>query len=156
MESATPTTRRRLTKLSKRADPYFLQILMDTISVNFATSLMKHATAQKIDYLNESNSLCRQLVDPQAFPFIILPHLSRCLLYCFQFFPGYCTQDLSESLEILSRYVGNACASLPDRFLQACIWAFFARDTRHTTVSKAYETALSLIQNAVLFHQLCS
>jgi CHAT domain-containing protein len=109
---------------------------------------------KKIEYLNEEISILRQLTEtpfPQAFHFIIFPQLSQSLLARSEHFPGYRTQDLSESLEILSRYVCTARASRLDRFSYACKWANTARRYQHPTVSIAYETALSLMQDTLLF-----
>ena len=66
-------------------------------------------------------------------------------------FPGYRTQDLDEALELLSQYVNSVNVRVPDRFQRACTWAFTARMTRHSSVSTAYEIALSLMQDTVLF-----
>ena len=66
-------------------------------------------------------------------------------------FPGYCEQDLDEALELLSQYVNDGHASLRERFQVACIWAYSARRTEHPTVSTAYESALSLLQDTLLF-----
>jgi hypothetical protein len=107
----------------------------------------------KIQYLNESISVRRQLIEtplPQAQRFSILP-LSQSLVARSMLFPGYRTQDLNEALGIFSQHISSARASVPDRFLIACAWAFFARFTRHSSVSTAYEKALSLKQDTVLF-----
>jgi hypothetical protein len=108
----------------------------------------------KIEYINESISVRRQILESpllQAIDSFILPSLSQALLTRFDAFPGYRTQDLDEALELLSQYISSAHASLPNRFRYACQWAFFARDSRHSSVSTAYETALSLMQDTMLF-----
>ena len=108
----------------------------------------------KIEYLNESISVHRQLVEPphsQAVRASALPLLSTSLLARSRHFPGYHTQDLEEALGLYSQYVSSAHASVPDRFQQACAWAFHARRTRHYSVSTAYKSALSLMQDTVLF-----
>ena len=123
--------------------------------VSFAGILDKaFDRTKKIEYLNESISVRRQVVEaplPKAVRSRILPDLSQSLLFRSVLFPGYSTQDLDEGLEILSHYVSTAHASLPDRFLYACMWVLAARFYRHPTVSKAYETALSLLQDTLLF-----
>jgi hypothetical protein len=81
----------------------------------------------------------------------IFPSLSMSLLVRSHYFPGYRTQDLDEALELLSQYVRNALASLPDRFWLACRWAFVARFSRHPSILTAYETCVSLMQDTVLF-----
>ena len=108
----------------------------------------------KIEYLNESISVHRQLNSTsfsQGMRFTALPLLSLFLFARSLFFPGYRTQDLDESLELYSQYVGSTHASLPDRFRCACEWALVAQFTRHTSVSTAYATALSLMQDTVPF-----
>jgi CHAT domain-containing protein len=109
---------------------------------------------EKIEYLNESISLCRQEIETpltQALAFDILPLLSQYLLARFHYFPGYCTQDLDEALGLLSRCVSSTHATLPRRFQLACEWAHFARIYRHTSVATAYETALLLMQDTPFF-----
>jgi hypothetical protein len=109
---------------------------------------------EKIEYLNEAISIRRQAVETsfsQAMRFASLYLLSQTLLARNQHFPGYSTQDLDEGLETLSQYVNIAQGSLPDRFRYACQWAFVARLYRHSSVSSAYETALSLMQDITLF-----
>ena len=109
---------------------------------------------KKIEYLNESISVRRQQIDSplrQNERFLIFPSLSLSLLVRSLHFPGCRTQDLDEALELLSQYVSNSHASVPDRFRRACWWAFFARLTRHSSVSTAYATALSLMQDTVPF-----
>ena len=111
---------------------------------------------KKIQYLNESITIRHQLMETlhtQAHGIkrlLILP-LSRSLLARSYYFPDYRTQDLDEGLELLSQYISSAYASVPDRFLFACTWALYARYTRHSSVSSAYETALSMMQDTVLF-----
>ena len=109
---------------------------------------------KNIEYLNESISVRRQLIEsplPQAERFSILPTLSRFLLVRSLLFPGYCTQDLDEAIGLLSQYISSAHASVPDRFRFACMCAELTRLARHSSVSSAYETALSLMQDTVLF-----
>jgi CHAT domain-containing protein len=109
---------------------------------------------KKVEYLDESIDVCRQAVEPplpQALHSVIFPSLSQRLLARSHAFPGYRTQDLDESLEILSQYVSSTYASLPSRLLLACKWAYYARSTRHPTISSAYETALALMQDSPFF-----
>jgi CHAT domain-containing protein len=127
----------------------------DSFILSLFGSLLYEAfnRTKKIEHLNESISIRHQLIEsplPLALRSSILP-LSRSLLARSHCFPGYRTQDLDEALELYSQYVGSARASVPDRFQQACTRAFFARLTRHSSVSSVYETALSLTQDTVLF-----
>ena len=109
---------------------------------------------KRIEYLNESIGVRRQQIEyrlSQPARFLGLPPLSASLLARFRHFPGYCTQDLDDALELFSQFVSGAHASVPDRFHFACAWAIIARLTRHSSISTAYETALLLIQDSVLF-----
>ena len=110
--------------------------------------------SKKIEYLNESISVRRQQIETphsQMQRFFLLGQLYHPLLLRSQHFPGYRTQDLDEAMELFSQYVSSPYGRVPFRFEFACQWAFDARRTRHSSVSSAYETALSLMQDTVLF-----
>jgi CHAT domain-containing protein len=111
----------------------------------------------KIEYLNESIIMHRQIFESSTFrpnerP-MTLPHLSRALIARFQFFPSYRTRDLDEALELISQCVSNALVPLPNRLWIACLWAAVTRSIRRPSqsVSLAYETALSLLQDTLHF-----
>ena len=109
---------------------------------------------KKIEYLNESISVLCQVIEspfPLVIRFLIFPYLSQSLFLRSHYFPGHRTQDLNDAMELLSQFVNNAYMSLPDRFHLACTWASAAREARHPSVSSAYETALALMQDALLF-----
>jgi hypothetical protein len=110
---------------------------------------------KKIEYLDESIRRIRQVLESPTFPqaerFHTLLSLSQSLLVRSKHFPNYYTQDLDETLELFSQYVNNARASLPDRLLLARVWALLGRLTQHPSVSTMYETALSLMQDTLLF-----
>ena len=110
---------------------------------------------KNIEYLNESISVRRQMLEsPALLPderLRTLPPLSQCLLFRSMFFPDYRKEDLDEGLEIATQCVNNAQTNLPDRLRLACLWADCTRFIQHPSVSTAYETALSLMQDALLF-----
>jgi CHAT domain-containing protein len=110
---------------------------------------------KKIKYLNESISTGRQMLKSPVFSSIVrlrrLFTLSNSLLARSHWFPGYSKQDLNEGLELATQCVNDARAGLPDRLRLAFMWTLVARYTRHSSVSTAYETALSLIQDSLLF-----
>ncbi|KAH8991525.1 hypothetical protein EDB92DRAFT_2114518 [Lactarius akahatsu] len=108
----------------------------------------------KIEYLDESISTLRQIYDhpsPHFLRFEISEDLSASYLARLIYFPGHRTQDLDEIMELFSQCANNARASLPIRFQYSCIWAFIARGHLHPSVSKAYESAVSLMQDALRF-----
>ena len=109
---------------------------------------------EKIEYLNESISVLRQVIEspfPQVIRFKRLSLLSDSLILRSLLSPGHRAQDLNEAMELASQCVNNAYESLPDRLQHACQWAIAARHIRHPSVSSAYETALALMQDALLF-----
>ena len=109
---------------------------------------------KKIEYLNEAISTYRHVIEsplPQLMRFIMSADLAGTLLIRFAFFPGHRTQDLDEGLELLSEYAGATNVSFLSRFKFACLWAHHARRTRHHSVPSAYESAVSLMQDALHF-----
>jgi hypothetical protein len=109
---------------------------------------------KKIEYLNEPISTCRQILGLPLFPLLrlkILCNLSLFLFTRYRFFPDHHTRDLDESLELLSQCVNDKHESLPVRCRWACEWASIARRTLHPSISRAYESAVSLIQDTLLF-----
>ncbi|KAI9457827.1 CHAT domain-containing protein [Lactarius psammicola] len=108
----------------------------------------------KIGYLNDSIDTLRQVLERPSTQFLrfgTLWAISVSLVTRSVYFPGYRTQDLDEALELLSHCVNDGYASLPNRFQAACHWASVARRIRHPSVSTAYESAVSLMQDTLLF-----
>ena len=62
-------------------------------------------------------------------------------------------QDMYEAVQLLPQYIndGSQWLSLPRRFHLAYIWAILAQAIQHSSVSTAYETALSLMQDIASF-----
>jgi hypothetical protein len=110
---------------------------------------------KKIEYLNESIRTHRQIFESSVFRQVerlrTLPHLSRSLIARSHYFPGYRAQDIDEALELISQCVSNALVNLPDRLWLAGMWAFVSRSILHPSVSTAYETVLSLLQDTLHF-----
>ncbi|KAH9033972.1 CHAT domain-containing protein [Lactarius deliciosus] len=109
---------------------------------------------KKIEYLNESISTRRQILrrpSPQSLRLRSIGKLSATLLARFLYFPSYCTQDLDEAMELLSQCANDRHANLPSRFFYACSWASVSRLTRHPSISTAYESAVSLMRDSLLF-----
>ncbi|KAH9057680.1 CHAT domain-containing protein [Lactarius vividus] len=81
--------------------------------------------------------------------------LSATLLARFLYFRSHrtdnLTQDLDEALELLSQCANDRQDNFPDRFHLACYWASLSHLTQHHSVSTAYETAVSLMQDTLLF-----
>ena len=110
----------------------------------------------ELEYLNESISTRRQILElPRIVPalrFKILHYLSMSLAISYQFLSQFnlhlYSRDLDEALVILSQCANNRHRFWPVQFLLACKWATIARLTQHPTISTAYETALSFMQES--------
>ncbi|KAH9057548.1 hypothetical protein EDB87DRAFT_1833043 [Lactarius vividus] len=103
---------------------------------------------KKIEYLNESISTLRQAFECPSIQFLRSMTLRSLCLYLLirsESFPGHRTQDLDELVKLLSQRVDDGVASLPDRFLFACLWTYAARCIRHPSVPKAYEAVHSTL-----------
>ncbi|KAI9441132.1 CHAT domain-containing protein [Lactarius psammicola] len=108
----------------------------------------------KIEYINESINTLRQAFERplvQSKRFDTSGLLCRYLLARAGSFPDHRTQDLQEMVKIFSQCVNDRHASLTERFSLVISWAFFARTTRHPSVSTAYESAVSLMRHTVPF-----
>ncbi|KAH8991517.1 CHAT domain-containing protein [Lactarius akahatsu] len=112
----------------------------------------------KVQYLDESISTRRQVLGRPSQPsreerFSTLLKLSTCLLARCRVTssPSHRIQDIVEALKLFSRCAKDETATLPDRCQCACLWAYFARASRHSSVSTAYENAMSLMQDALHF-----
>ena len=114
----------------------------------------------KIEYINESiSTLRRGLVRPSPTPqkLIMLCQLLRSLytrsVFVLQLSHHIPVEDLHEAVELFPQCLddGNGLLNLLRRFTLACFWASIARDIRHPSISTAYETAMSLMQDTLLF-----
>jgi CHAT domain-containing protein len=109
---------------------------------------------KKIEYLNEPIRTHRQALGSPLGPsprVKMLHDLIVLLFYRCRFFPDHHAGDMDDALELLSQYVNNKHGSLLVRCQLACMWASIARRTLHPSISRAYESAMSLIQDTLHF-----
>ncbi|KAN0140705.1 CHAT domain containing protein [Lactarius tabidus] len=109
-----------------------------------------------IEYLKESIDALRYLWArpfPKFLHFLVIARLVISLLARSKISPVHCTQDRRDLVELLPQYLDNGSGWLSslNRFRAGCDWASLAHSIRHPSVSTAYETALSLMQDALLF-----
>jgi CHAT domain-containing protein len=105
-----------------------------------------------IDYLDESIVLHRHLLTIQgakALHFTITRRLVPSL--CVRFRLLRRRQDLDEMMDLCPMAVDDRYVSIADRFKFSCLWAFLARHFGHSSVSSAYESAMSLSQASLAF-----
>jgi CHAT domain-containing protein len=108
----------------------------------------------KIEYLNESISVRRQVIESplsQAGRFKTSSLLSLSFIHRSILTPDHRTQDLNDALDLLSQRVNDTHGSFPNRLTLACMWAIIARRYQHPIASTAYETALTLMQDILRF-----
>ncbi|KAI9452963.1 CHAT domain-containing protein [Lactarius psammicola] len=110
---------------------------------------------KKIAYLNEVISTHRQVFERPSPQFLRIGTIRRLSLSLyFRFVSCHITQDLNEALELISQCVEDRHAGphFPsDRFRLACFWASVARNWYHPSVSAAYESTMSSMQDTLLF-----
>lgn len=105
-----------------------------------------------VDYLDESIVLHRNLLTMQgskALHFVVLRRLVPSLCVRYRLFRR--RQDLDEMMRLFSMAIDDRYVSVADRFKFSCLWAFFARHFGHSSVSSAYESAMSLSQSSLAF-----
>ena len=108
---------------------------------------------KNIDYLNESILTLRQLLARRPPTKLartsMIARLWAALYQRFEISPSYRKQDIQEMVELLPQYLdgGSRILSLPYQFYFASMWVLFARAIQHPSVSIAYETAMSLMQD---------
>lgn len=103
-----------------------------------------------VDYLDESIILHRNLLTMQgskALHFAILRRLVPSLCVRYRLFRR--RHDLDEMMRLSSMAANDRYVSIADRFKFSCLWAFLARHFGHSSVSSAYESAMSLSQSSL-------
>jgi CHAT domain-containing protein len=134
---------------------------LDTLQVFGSIIFEAFKRTGKIESLNESIGIHRRLLAHPTSKFLCLQsyfQLFKCLGAQFKISTGHREQNLHEVVELvelLSQWLndGSASAWLTSihRFHLASIWAFFGRLIQHPSVTTAYDTALSLMQDALFF-----
>ena len=120
---------------------------------SFCTSLFEaFKRTKKFEYLNESISTRRQILRrpfAQALHLETLSNLAGSLMALFVYFPDYRTGVQDEIVNLYSQCANHRYTSLHARFLYAVLWACFAHRAGHPSISTAYESAMSLMQDAL-------
>ncbi|KAI0298442.1 hypothetical protein B0F90DRAFT_1632621, partial [Multifurca ochricompacta] len=105
-----------------------------------------------VEYLEESISIHRRILEMQASRdtcFQALGRLSLCLFFRWLLFS--LAQDLDESMDLFSTAVSDQYATVYDRLEIACKWASGSRVSGHHSTMSAYQNAMSLLQNCLVF-----
>jgi len=108
--------------------------------------------SDRIEYLDESIVLYRQVLDHEETPpthFITIQWLIGSLSVRYRLFGRKC--DLGELMDRFKSGVADSYAPVPSRFELACQWAYSARIFRNSTLLPAYQNAMSLMQDSIVF-----
>ena len=106
----------------------------------------------RIEYLDESIALHRQVLDQKETPltrFVTIRWLIGSLSVRYRLFGRKC--DLGELMDRFKSGVTDSYAPVPSRFELACQWAYSARIFRNSTLLPAYQNAMSLMQDSLVF-----
>jgi tetratricopeptide (TPR) repeat protein len=107
-----------------------------------------------IEHLNGSITAYRDLLSMPGAHWIhsySIQQLIVVLLFRFDLLKD--VKDSDEMIRMFAMAVSdnNSFAKAPSRFEVACLWAEFARDSRHPSLIGAYESAFSLMQDSLVY-----
>jgi hypothetical protein len=148
VDEAVEEGRTMLSSLEPRGQP------AEQLFYSFGTMLFEAFKRTKnIEYLNESITAYRQSLQRPLPPFLrfgSLFQLCVSLSTRARSFPDHSAQDMEDLLKLLPQCINDEQLCLPERFRMACFWALHARRIGHPSVSAAYATAMSLMQDTLL------
>ena len=127
-----------------------------SVPANALGKVLLHAfkCTDKIEYLNESITVYRRILEMSVAKrdhFKVICGLSEALSIRFSLLRD--RNDFDECMQLVSAACDGTYTSLNvrDRFLMSRDWANNARLNGHQTTTTAYETAISLMQDTLLF-----
>ena len=144
---------RKLMSLEPSSDLYSHSPYLDD-SALFAGILMKaYQRTEKLDYLNEAITTCQNLhkisATSKLYRFEVGSRLHVSLRIRFQLL--YRPQDFEELMQLSSELANEVSGEVFTRFQISCVWATAAQVRKHPSVSIAYEMAMSLLQETLIF-----
>ncbi|KAI0293090.1 hypothetical protein BC826DRAFT_1016877 [Russula brevipes] len=139
---------RQLLASIHRGDPFALQPAITLAELLFRA----FEGTRKIEYLDESIVLSRDIATmsyAQWVTFRVTRNLIMALSSRIVLLRDW--NGFDELMRLFSVAANDLRARVTDRFENSCQWASLARTLRHPTTSTAYESALSLMQDSLLF-----
>jgi CHAT domain-containing protein len=109
-------------------------------------------STSKIEYLNEAISVLRDTFNTpgvQRADFSVIQRLISSLSIRSNLF--HRREDFDEIMQLFPMAVSDERARTPDRFLLSCDWALIARNSRHSSTLAAYDCAISLMQDTLIY-----
>ena len=141
---------RKLIPLQQSSDPWSR---LSELEFGFAGVLWSaYERTERLDYLNEAIATYKDLYKTRT------PKLSHFQVGCMLRLPLSARfrllglpQDFEELMQLCSELVNDGSGEVFTRFVISCSWAANARARRLPSASKAYETAMSLLQKTLVF-----
>ena len=141
----------RLLHMSLQSSPEnpMAHLIVNQLSGVLLTAFKRTSDAK---YLDESITSSRDLLKIQGVKrthFRVVGRLIASLYTRFQLYHD--KRDLHEVMDLYAIAVEDSHTNVPTRFSVACEWANTSRIYKHTSVSTAYENAISLMQETLTF-----
>jgi CHAT domain-containing protein len=125
------------------------------LTTTFANLLFHaHRCTTRLEYLDEAIATfrgLRKMSAPTKSRFHVGYMLLWSLLVRIRFFYGRHWQDFEEFVRLCPELANDSSAEVFTRFEIPCLWATEARRNMHPSASVAYETAMSLLQETLVF-----
>ncbi|KAF8265180.1 CHAT domain-containing protein [Lactarius quietus] len=144
---------RKLLPLQRSGDQFDAPDNSFHLASTFADILFRaYECTKRSDYLDEAINAYHDLLRlsaPKALCFHVGHMLFRSLITRFKLF--HLREDVQEFMELCPRLANDDSGDVLTRFQVSCTWAVAARVHMHPSVSIAYETAMSLLQETLVF-----
>ena len=104
------------------------------------------------EYLNDAIGIFHcilKIPDAQWARFLVISALISCLSSRFELSKD--KKDLDGLMQLFLIAANDTCRTVPDLFVVSCEWAQKARFSQHSSLSTAYERAMSLLQDSLAF-----
>ena len=125
------------------------------LATMFATVLFHaHISTNRLDYLNEAIATfrdIRKVSTPTKSRFHVGCMLLWALIGRFGWFLGMYRPDFEEFIQLCPEIANDVSGEVFTRFEIPCVWATVARLKTHPSASTAYEMAMSLLQETLIF-----
>ena len=144
---------RKLISLKPPSDLYSRSPYLSDSAVFAGILLDAYKRTQKLDYLNEAITTCQNLHQISATSkldhFDVGQRLHNSLKARFQLL--HRPQDFEELMQLSYELANDGSGEVFTRFKISCFWATEARIRLHPSASIAYEMAMSLLQETLIF-----
>ncbi|KAF8264670.1 hypothetical protein EI94DRAFT_442733, partial [Lactarius quietus] len=144
---------RKLLPLQRSGDQYGSPERSSQMAFTFAGILVyAHRCTKRSDYLDEAVNTCRDILKLSVSKMLCF-HVGHLLLQSLivRFRLLRLWEDIQEVIALSPGLANDDSGEVLTRFKVSCTWAVVARTTMHPSTSIAYETAVSLLQETLVF-----